>query len=90
MASAARPRLLGAERWAEWGSEQVMCNLIVANEGEPVLLPYDRYLNFWNEPVAARPRLVHFVGTYRFHRGVYSAAVRQAIAALSGELRAAA
>jgi hypothetical protein len=82
--------LLGAKRWAEWGSEQVMSNLIVANEGEPVLLPYDRYLNFWNEPAGAEAALVHFVGTYRFHRGAYSAAARQAIAALAGELRAAA
>lgn len=82
--------LLGAERWAEWGSEQVMSNLIVANEGEPLLLPYDRYLNFWNEPFGAEAALVHFVGTYRFHRGAYSAAARRAIAALSGELRAAA
>jgi hypothetical protein len=88
--SRAAAALLGARRWAEWGSEQVMSNLIVANEGEPVLLPYNRYLNFWNEPVAREAAFVHFVGTYRFHRGVYSAAARQAIAALSGVLCAAA
>jgi hypothetical protein len=88
--SRAAAELLGAERWAEWGSEQVMSNLIVANEGEPVLLPYERYLNFWNEPVASGAAFVHFVGTYRFHRGAYGQAARAAIAALSGELRAAA
>jgi hypothetical protein len=87
--SRAAADLLGAERWAEWGSEQVMSNLIVANEGEPVLLPYDRYLNFWNEPVTSSAAFVHFVGTYRFHRGAYSAAARQAIEALSTERLAA-
>jgi hypothetical protein len=88
--SRAASALLGAERWAEWGSEQVMSNLIVASEGEPVLLPYNRYLNFWNEPFGSGAALVHFVGTYRFHRGAYSAAARQAIAALGSERREAA
>jgi hypothetical protein len=68
----------------------VMSNLIVANEGEPLLLPYDRYLNFWNEPFGNEAALVHFVGTYRFHRGAYAEAARQAIAALVEENRAAA
>jgi hypothetical protein len=88
--SRAASALLGAQRWAEWGSEQVMSNLIVANEGEPLLLPYDRYLNFWNEPFGNEAALVHFVGTYRFHRGAYAEAARQAIAALVEENRAAA
>lgn len=82
--------LLGAQRWAEWGSEQVMSNLLVANEGEPVLLPYDRFLNFWNEPVGGDAVFVHFVGTYRYHRGAYAAAARRAIQSLQAELRAAA
>ncbi|MFM5924398.1 MAG: hypothetical protein ACKOPG_09450 [Novosphingobium sp.] len=82
--------LLGSQRWAQWGSEQVMSNLVVSNEGEPVLLPYDRYLNFWNEPVGAEAAFVHFVGTYRFHRGAYAAAARQAIAALTAGLKVAA
>lgn len=88
--SRAASALLGAGRWAQWGSEQVMSNLIVASEGEPVLLPYARYLNFWNQPFGPEAALVHFVGTYRFHRGAYSAAARQAIAALAQGLRAAA
>lgn len=75
-------RLLGADHWAEWGSEQVTSNFVIANEPDPLLLPYDRYLNFWNEPVGANAALVHFIGTYRYHRGTYLAAARQAIAAL--------
>ena len=81
---------LGPEVWAQWGSEQVMSNLYIANEGEPILLPYARYLNFWNEPITSEAAFVHFVGTYRYHRGAYAAAARQAIAGLiAGRQRAA-
>lgn len=74
--------LIGADRWAQWGSEQVMSNLLVANEGQPVLLPYDRYLNYWAEPVTDEAAFVHFVGTYRFHAGTYARAAKRAIAAM--------
>jgi len=77
-------RLLGRKRWSEWGSEQVTSNFVVANEPNPLLLPYDRYLNFWNEPIPKGAAFAHFIGTYRFHRGTYSAATRSAIAALRG------
>lgn len=75
-------RLLGAARWAEWGSEQVTSNFIIANEPRHELLPYTRYLNFWNEPVPQDAALVHFIGTFRYHRGAYRGAVQQAIARL--------
>lgn len=75
-------RLLGADYWAEWGSEQVTSNFVVANEAEALLLPYGRYLNFWNDPIGADAGLVHFIGTFRYHRGAYLAAARRAIAAL--------
>jgi hypothetical protein len=70
------------DSWKRWGSEQVMSNVIVANEGEPVLLPYGRYLNFWNEDLPADTAFAHFIGTYRFHRGAYADATAQAIAFL--------
>lgn len=75
--------LLGEAKWAQWGSEQVMSNVIVANEGEPLLLPYDRYMNYWREPTLGSASLVHFLGTCRFDRGMYLAAARRAIAALA-------
>lgn len=74
--------IVGREVWSRWGSEQVMSNVIVANEGEPVLLPYDRYLNYWDEPLSDRAAFVHFIGTYRYHRGAYADATARAIAAL--------
>jgi hypothetical protein len=72
-------RLLGLERWAEWGSEQVTSNFVVANEPRATLLPYDRYFNFWNTGVPDDARFVHFVGTYRYHGGVYGQASAAAI-----------
>lgn len=74
--------IVGRDVWSRWGSEQVMSNIIVANEGEPLLLPYDRYLNYWNEPVPDRASFVHFIGTYRYHRAAYAQATAKAIEAL--------
>ncbi|MBN8501948.1 MAG: hypothetical protein J0M19_12430 [Sphingomonadales bacterium] len=88
--SVAASELLGSAAWAQWGSEQVMSNVIVANEGEPVLLPYDRYLNFWNEPVSDSAAFVHYVGTYRFHRGAYSRDARAIVDRIGHGLPAAA
>jgi hypothetical protein len=76
--------LLGAAKWAQWGSEQVMSNVIVSNEGDPLLLPYDRYMNFWDEPALGEVSFVHFLGTCRYHRGQYLRSARQAMAALAG------
>ena len=76
-------RLLGARRWAEWGSEQVTSNFVVANEGRATLLPHERYFNFWNAGVPDDVRFVHFVGTYRYHGGVYDQATAAALAFLN-------
>lgn len=76
--------LLGAAKWAQWGSEQVMSNVIIANEGEPLLLPYERYMNYWREPDLGDASLVHFLGTCRYERGMYLSAAHRAIAALGG------
>lgn len=75
-------RLIGKDHWAEWGSEQVTSNFVVANEPDALLLPYDRYLNFWNEPVDPAAAFVHFVGTYRFHRRAYRQAALDVIRSL--------
>ena len=81
--SAQGERLLGPARWAEWGTEQITSNLVIANEPDPLLLPYDRYLNFWDEAVPADARLVHFLGTCRYHGDAYLRATRAAIARLN-------
>lgn len=80
--SAEAERLIGRARWAEWGSEQVTSSFVIANEAGALLLPYDRYLNYWDEPVGPQVPFVHFVGTHRYTRGAYATAARQVIAAL--------
>jgi hypothetical protein len=74
--------MLGDAKWAQWGSEQVMSNVIVSNEGEPLLLPYDRYMNYWGEPSLGNASIAHFLGTCRFERGMYRRAALLAIAQL--------
>ena len=64
------------ERWLEWGSEQVMSNLLVANQPEAIVLPHPEYADCEK----MRPgitRFVHFIGTCRFRRGVYADQVRR-------------
>lgn len=74
---------LGAQRWREWGTEQVTSNFVIANEPDPLLLPYGRYLNFWDEGLPADARLVHFLGTYRYTGRTYLDRTRAATAALN-------
>ena len=80
--SAEADRLIGRPRWEEWGSEQVTSNFVIANDPDALLLPYDRYMNYWNEPIADGTGFAHFVGTFRYHGGAYAAAARAVIAAL--------
>lgn len=76
-------RLLGAERWARWGSEQVTSNFVIANDPDPLLLPYDRYLNHTGAVPPADAAFVHYVGEWRFESRSYFEATRRAIRALA-------
>ncbi len=83
--SQAMDEAIGRDSWSRWGSEQVTSNFVVANGHDPLLLPYDRYWNFWNAALFGRarfpgdPAFAHFIGTYRFHGDAYLTATRQAI-----------
>lgn len=68
--------------WQKWGSEQVASNFVIANDPDPLLLPYDRYVNHWEEALPADPAFVHFIGTYRFHHGNYKRHTQASIAAM--------
>jgi hypothetical protein len=70
------------DAWRQWGSEQVASNFVIANDSDPLQLPYDRYVNHWKEPLPDDPAFVHFIGTYRFRHGNYSRCTRDAIARL--------
>jgi hypothetical protein len=75
--------IVGHHKWRRWGSEQVASNFLVANSEDPVLLPYSRYSNYWNEPTGPDGRFLHFVGTHRYSSSEYRRHTEQAIAALS-------
>ncbi len=68
--------------WRQWGSEQVASNYVIANDPDPLQLPYHRYVNHWEEPLPADPAFIHFIGTYRFARGNYRRCTAEAIAQL--------
>ena len=75
-------KLVGPEKLGTWGTEQIASNFHIANETAPVLLPYERYLNYWNAPWDGDAAFVHFVGTHRYDNGAYAEASRTAIARL--------
>jgi len=80
--AAAMTAQIGAEAMRIWGTEQVTSNFLIANELDPLLLPYARYTNYWGEPWDADARFIHFVGAHRHTGSAYADATRNAIAAL--------
>lgn len=77
-------RMIGNEDVTIWGTEQVTSNFHLSNEPQPVVLPYERYLNYWSQPWGEDARFVHFVGTHRHENGAYVAASCEAIERLKG------
>jgi hypothetical protein len=63
--------IVGHDKWRCWGSEQVASNFLVANSEDPMMLPYSRYSNYWNEPTGPDSRFLHFVGTHRYSTSEY-------------------
>jgi hypothetical protein len=63
---------LVGRRFAEWGTDQVAINFIVANSPNPFVLPYPDYAVVGPELDAARSRFLHFIGTNRFEGGHYA------------------
>lgn len=67
----AMSRLVGAAKFAEWGSEQVASNFLVANAPAATVLPFPKYAYFHPALNARESAFLHFIGTYRFRKGVY-------------------
>ncbi len=74
--------LLGADKWQEWGSEQVSSNFAVANSPNGLVLPQPRYAFFNPKLDYTQSAFLHFIGTHRFHDGTYAQLGRTAIAEL--------
>jgi hypothetical protein len=64
-------KTVGPAKWSEWGSEQVASNFLIANSGNPMLLPYARYQNYWNDTPPSDVRFLHFIGTHRYSTNEY-------------------
>ena len=64
-------KLIGKDKWHEWGSEQVTSNFMAANAEKSLVLSVDRY-PFWGRDVdVSQAVLVHFFGTFRYYEGMY-------------------
>jgi hypothetical protein len=73
--SAQLSALIG-DRWQEWGSEQVMSNLVVANQPNAIVLPHPAYADC-EKKQCGRTRFIHFIGTCRFRTGDYARMIRR-------------
>ena len=74
--------LVGAAKWAEWGSEQVASNFVVANAPDAVVLPFARYGYYHPQRPVEDCVFLHFIGEYRFQGGTYRRLGRGVVGAL--------
>jgi hypothetical protein len=70
-------RALG-EIWHKWGSEQVMSNIVVANDPNAVVLPHPKYCDC-SKLKPGTATFVHFIGSCRFVGNVYSELAKRVI-----------
>jgi hypothetical protein len=59
------------DKWREWGSEQVMSNIVVANTKEGCVLPHPKYCDC-TKIEKGETVFIHFIGSCRFTGGVYA------------------
>ncbi|MBK8011457.1 MAG: hypothetical protein IPK13_08905 [Deltaproteobacteria bacterium] len=75
---------VGNETWRQWGSEQVTSNFLIANAESPLVLPIDRYATFEGANSVQQAAFIHFLGTWRFRKGVYRRLSRRMIRQMLG------
>jgi hypothetical protein len=74
---------VGAFKWNERGSDQVMSNLIVANTPGAEVLPFEDYCYHRPELDLSARTFIHFLGTYRFNLGRYRRLGRRVVRELA-------
>lgn len=72
--------LIGS-KWREWGSEQVMSNVVVANLEKAQVLPHPKYCDC-NNIKHPETSFIHFIGDCRFKSDLYSKLASKAITKL--------
>jgi hypothetical protein len=71
-------------KWHEWGSEQVMSNVVVANLKKAKGLPHPKYSDCNNmKPLVTH--FIHFIGDCRFKRSIYAKLAKNEIIKLISE-----
>jgi hypothetical protein len=68
-------------KWAEWGSEQVMSNIVLANIPGSMVLPHPKYADC-DKMRPGETNFIHFIGSCRFNNGTYAKLGVQLIAEL--------
>jgi hypothetical protein len=68
-------------KWSEWGSEQVMSNIVIANIPNAIVLPHPKYADC-HKMQPAVTEFIHFIGSCRFDDGNYARLGAQVIARL--------
>jgi hypothetical protein len=68
-------------KWSEWGSEQVMSNIVIANVPNAIVLPHPKYADC-HKMQAGVTEFIHFIGSCRFDGGNYARLGAQVIARL--------
>jgi hypothetical protein len=58
-------------KWHEWGSEQVMSNVVVANLDKAEVLPHPKFSDCNNMKLPCTC-FIHFIGKCRFKRSIYA------------------
>lgn len=59
------------EKWSEWGSEQVMSNIVLANMADCLVLPHPKYSDC-SKMKSGQTAFIHFIGSCRFKGGTYA------------------
>ena len=65
-------------KWADWGSEQVMSNIVVANAAHAVVLPHPKYADC-HKMKLGETEFIHFIGSCRFDNGTYARLAKRVI-----------
>jgi len=77
----AQMRAAIGEKWAKWGSEQVMSNIVVANIADAIVLPHPKYADC-HKMKPGVTEFIHFIGSCRFDGGNYGRLGTEVIATL--------
>lgn len=80
-AVSAQMRAAIGAKWAEWGSEQVMSNIVVANIANAIVLPHPKYADC-HKMKPGVTEFIHFIGSCRFDGGNYGRLGAQVIGTL--------